>query len=150
MSDYQAKCATNYFRVTSLQALTEALASEGFQTTTDPQAFYEGGQMILIEVTDAERCEVRLVAGGEFGMWPDLYDEENEEFEGGCEGVIVALTGCLADDSVAVLTEVGSRKWEELCGNSIAVSASGETVAIDLADITELARQKFADATVHP
>lgn len=148
MSNYQAKCATNHFRVTSLQALTDALASEGFQSTTDPQAFYEGGQMILIEVTDTERCEVRLLAGGDFGMWPDLYDEENEDVEGGREGVIAALTGCLADDSVAVLTEVGSRKWEELCGNSIAVSASGEIVAIDLADITELARQKFVGASV--
>lgn len=147
MSNYEAKCATNQFRVRSIQDLRDALESEGFLVVTDSDDFAENTDMILMDVNDEGSNEVTLFAGGEFGMWPDLYDYEAEEEHGGLSGVTHAVSNSLRDDSVAVFTEIGADKWD-LCGYSVAVSASGEAIELDLRDIAKIAKEKFVGTTV--
>ena len=149
MSQYEAKCATNRFRVRSVQELRDALETEGFMVVTDAEKFGRNTDTILMDVNDAESNEVTLYAGGEFGMWPDLYDYETEEECGGLGGVTEAVSATLCDDSVAVFTEVGAEKWD-LNGYSVAVSASGEVVEVSLHDIIDIARERFVGATIRP
>lgn len=147
--DYEAKCATNRFRVRSVQELRDALETEGFQVVTDSDEFGRNTDTILMDVNDAESNEVTLYAGGEFGMWPDLYDYVTEEEHGGLGGVTEAVSTTLCDDSVAVFTEVGAERWD-LNGYSVAVSASGEVVEVSLHDIIDIARERFVGATIRP
>lgn len=149
MSQYEARCATNRFRVRSVQELRDALEVEGFMVVTDAEKFECNSDMILMDVCDQDTAEVALFAGGEYGMWPDLYDYETEEERGGLGGVVEAVSTALTDDSVAVFTEVGAEKWD-LNGYSIAVSASGEVVEVSLHDIIEIARERFVGATIKP
>lgn len=147
MNEYEAKCATNRFRVRSVEDLRDALEIEGFLVVTDSSKFERGTDNILMDVSGEDANEVTLFAGGEFGMWPDLYDYETDEEHGGLGGVTEAVSTALCDDSVAVFTEVGSDRWD-LRGYSVAVSASGEVVEINLHDIVSLARKQFEGATV--
>lgn len=147
MANYEAKCATNSFRVRSIQELQDALEAEGFLVVTDSSEFDKGDDTILMNVDDAKTSEVSLFAGGEFGMWPDLYDYETEEEHGGLGGVTQAVSTSLCDDSVAVFVEVGAEKWD-LNGYSVAVSASGDVVEVSLRDIIDVAQERFVGATV--
>lgn len=147
MSEYEAKCATNRFRVRSVEDLRDALEIEGFLVVTDSSEFERGTDNILMNVSGEDANEVTLFAGGEFGMWPDLYDYETDEEHGGLGGVTEAVSAALCEDSVAVFTEVGSDRWD-LHGYSVAVSASGEVIELDLRDIADIARERFEGATV--
>lgn len=149
VSQYEARCATNRFRVRSVQELRDALETEGFMVVTDAEKFSRNSDMILMDVSDEGVNEVALFAGGEYGMWPDLYDYETEEEKGGLGGVTEAVSLALCDDSVAVFTEVGAEKWD-LNGYSVAVSASGEVVEVSLRDIIEIAQRTFVGTTVKP
>lgn len=149
MSQYEAKCATNTFRVRSVESLRDALETEGFTVITDSDYFTRNSDTILMNVNDEQNSEVALFAAGECGMWPDLYDYENEEANGGIEGVMDAVCSALSDDSVAIFTEVGAEKWD-LNGHSVAVSASGETIALSLDHILDAARETFVGTTVNP
>lgn len=142
MSQYQAKCATNTFRVTDIEDLKDSLEFEGFRVVTDPKEFDYGTDAILLEVRDEALHEVILYAGGEFGMWPDLYDCVTEEEQGGLPGVTGAVTKNLQEDSVAVFTEVGTDEWD-LNGYTVAINAKGESLDMHLSDIVKAAHEQF-------
>lgn len=147
MSQYEAKCATNTFRVRSIEDLRDALETEGFTVITDPEEFDTNCDAILMDVQDEQKGEVTLFAGGEYGMWPDLYDYDTDEEHGGLAGATEAVCTALQDDSVAVFTEVGAEKWD-LNGYSVAVSPSGEVIEVNLHDVIRMAQEAFVGATV--
>lgn len=142
MSQYQAKCATNTFRVKSITDLKDSLEGEGFTVITDCGRFGSGSDSILLVVHDESVREVSLFADGQHGRWPDLYDCEREVECGGLGGVLSALRGHLVADSVAVFTEVGADAWD-LVGHSVAVNAEGEAISLQLSDIVDVARKHF-------
>lgn len=142
MSDYQARCATNPFRVKNIQDLKDSLECEGFTVITRGEDFGQGLDAVLVDVCDESAREVALFADGEHGMWPDLYDYVTEEEAGGLPGVTEAVVANLQDDAVAVFTEVGADAWD-LTGHTVAVNARGEALEIWLGDIAEVASAQF-------
>lgn len=149
MSQYEAKCATNTFRVRSVGDLRDALETEGFTVITNPEEFSPNCDAILLYVHDDEMSEVSLFAGGEYGMWPDFYDYETDEEGGGLGGATEAVCTSLQDNSIAIFTEIGAEKWD-LSGYSVAVSPSGEVIEVNLTDIMQMAQGAFSGATVLP
>lgn len=142
MSEYQAKCTTNTFRVKDIEDLKDSLEFEGFRVVTDSEEFDYGTDAVLLEVRNEALHEVTLYAGGEYGMWPDLYDYVAEEEHGGLSGVTGAVTENLQADSVAVFTEVGADAWD-LNGYTVAINAKGESLDMHLSDIVNAAHEKF-------
>lgn len=143
MSQAVLVARTNDFRVKSIQGLRESLTKIGFTLSED-------GDMdtIVLRASRVDDGMVTLLAFGEFGSWPEWFDEETDDMQGGPEAVIDAVTENLAKDSVAVFHEICVEKMRYLGASAIAVNAQGEQESLFLDDIYDRARKRFASAEV--
>jgi hypothetical protein len=123
MANYYGMARTNYFAVKNAMAFLEELENiPDLETAgnSDPNA-------------------VCLLSESESGWVWSYYDEESgEDIEVDWEGI---FTRHLADNSVAIIMEIGNEKLRYLSGIAVAYNNKGETREVSLDNIYTLAEE---------
>lgn len=128
MANFYGQGRSNLFAVKDAKAFKQEMA--GYPV----EVFNEGD---LYGIMDANQDG----AGLEWSYYDHDTDEEIEV------DWVAVLAKHLAEDSVAVLMEIGSEKYRYFQGYAVAVNSKGETKAVNLSDIFKLAEELGKNVT---
>lgn len=123
MANYYGSARSNYFKVKDEAAFLAALEDV-------PDIEIHG-------VNEKGFCI--LVNGGDYGGWPTMGwdDEEEDDFE---IDLPVLVSEHLLDDEVAIFMESGAEKLRYIVGYAEAINNKGERKTISLMDIYDIAK----------
>jgi len=124
MANYIAHCRTNYFKV------------------KDPTRF--SADLLNVPDIKFEESNGTFVLYGDNpdgAGWPCMLDDDSDPDGWVDFNLPLFVANYLADDEVAIFMEVGHEKLRYLVGYAIAVNSKGETHAVSLNDIYELASE---------
>ncbi len=128
MADWTGTARTNYFRV------------------KDVEKFYKWAEALQLRARTGKDSRVALFSETPLGGWPNsIYNAQTDDDEN--FDIFQAVAHHLQEGSVAVFMEIGAEKMCYLTGHAIAVNAQGETAAIMLSDIYELAKPLGTEIT---
>lgn len=173
MANYYGKCRTNYakFNLDKLKAVLAQIAELGTQTIYvfidyavdgdkkkeialahiaknggDETEWYKtvnqlfpGEQMDNFNIPEEVLPHLKGIGFGFEDGYPYLQDEDGNEFGDFAE----LVSECLEDDSILIFMENGYEKMRYLTGSACAYNNKGETCAVNINDIYELAEQKL-------
>jgi hypothetical protein len=125
MSDYYAKCRSNYFKVKDEDSFREWIGDYDVEIFTDTK---NGDQLFGFISCDG------------FGCIPVIWEDEETGEE---RSILDEISEYLADGETVVIQEVGSEKMRYFCGIAIAIHSSGKFVNLNLRDIYQIATEKF-------
>lgn len=132
MANWYGSSRSNYFKVKDVAAFKEWATS--LSLVVWPQEG-EHGEVGTFAISPSDSTD---------GYWPSERWTETED-EGNLEEIdfVAELSKHLAEDSIAVLQQIGAEKLRYLTGWALAVNHKDERVEISIDDIYELAHKKF-------
>jgi hypothetical protein len=135
MTNYYATGRTNYFEVVDADEFKKVI-----------EAMLPGLRVVSQEDKETAKKLVALISNDEFGFVWNGYDEEaGDDFEVDWEGIFKEH---LVDGSVAIIMEAGSEGQRYVAGCAIAFNNRGESRAVHLDDIYNLAKE-LGDKITH-
>ncbi len=123
MANYYGSARSNYFIVKDADVFEKAL-----EHVPDIEIDKEGDKYCI------------LVTGGDFGGWPSSIWDDEKDIAINID-VPVLVSEHLVDGEVAIFMESGAEKLRYVIGYAVAINNKGETVAIGLDSIYDMAEE---------